>query len=36
MAKIRAYKLAEELGMDRAEFVEKATAAGFELKSAMS
>jgi translation initiation factor IF-2 len=36
MAKIRAYKLAEELGMDRAEFVEKATAAGFELKSAMA
>ena len=28
MAKIRAYKLAEELGMERAEFVEKARAMG--------
>ena len=28
MAKIRAYKLAEELGIDRAEFVERAAAAG--------
>jgi translation initiation factor IF-2 len=36
MAKIRAYKLAEELGMDRAEFVEKAAAAGVELRSAMA
>ena len=27
MAKIRAYKLAEELGIDRLEFVEKALAA---------
>jgi translation initiation factor IF-2 len=36
MAKIRAYKLAEELGMDRTEFVEKATAAGIELRSAMA
>ncbi len=34
MAKIRAYKLAEELGMERAEFVEKAGAAGVELRSA--
>jgi translation initiation factor IF-2 len=36
MAKIRAYKLAEELGLDRVEFVEKAAAAGIELKSAMA
>ncbi len=36
MAKIRAYKLAEELGIERAEFVEKAAAVGVELKSAMS
>ena len=36
MAKIRAYKLAEELGIDRLEFVEKALAAGVELKNAMS
>jgi translation initiation factor IF-2 len=36
MAKIRAYKLAEELGIERAEFVEKAGAAGVELKSAMA
>ena len=36
MAKIRAYILAKELGIDRAEFVEKASAAGFELKSAMA
>jgi translation initiation factor IF-2 len=36
MSKIRAYKLAEELGMDRAEFVEKAAAAGIELRSAMA
>ena len=36
MSKIRAYKLAEELGMDRAEFVEKAAAAGVELRSAMA
>jgi len=36
MAKIRAYKLAEELGIDRTEFVEKARAIGVELKSAMS
>ncbi len=36
MAKIRAYKLAEELGLDRAEFVEKAAALGVELKSAMA
>jgi translation initiation factor IF-2 len=36
MAKIRAYKLAEELGIDRVEFVEKAGAIGVELKSAMA
>jgi translation initiation factor IF-2 len=36
MAKIRAYKLAEELGIDRAEFVERAAAAGIPLKSAMA
>ncbi len=36
MAKIRAYKLAEELGIERNEFVEKARAYGVELKSAMA
>ncbi len=36
MGKIRAYKLAEELGMERTEFVEKAAAAGVELRSAMA
>jgi translation initiation factor IF-2 len=36
MSKIRAYKLAEELGIDRNEFVEKAKAFGIELKSAMA
>ncbi|MBW2269293.1 MAG: translation initiation factor IF-2 N-terminal domain-containing protein, partial [Deltaproteobacteria bacterium] len=36
MAKIRAYKLAEELGLERAELVEKANAAGVELKTAMA
>ncbi len=36
MAKIRAYKLAEELGIDRTEFVERAAAAGIPLKSAMA
>jgi translation initiation factor IF-2 len=36
MAKVRAYKIAEELGIDRAEFVERAHAAGVELKSAMA
>jgi translation initiation factor IF-2 len=36
MAKIRAYKLAEELGIDRAEFVERAAAIGVELKNAMA
>ena len=36
MAKIRAYKLAEELGIDRAEIVERAAAVGVELKSAMA
>jgi len=36
MAKIRAYKLAEELGIERSEIVEKAAAVGVELKTAMS
>jgi translation initiation factor IF-2 len=36
MAKVRAYKLAEELGIDRAEFVEKAKSHGIELRSPMS
>jgi translation initiation factor IF-2 len=36
MAKIRAYKLAEELGIDRAEFVEKASEAGVDLRSPMA
>ncbi len=36
MAKIRAYKLAEELGIDRAEFVERAAALASPLKSAMA
>jgi translation initiation factor IF-2 len=36
MAKIRAYKLAEELGIERGEFVEKAAAIGVELSSAMA
>ena len=35
-AKIRAYKLAEELGIERHEFVEKALRIGIELKSAMA
>ena len=36
MAKIRAYKLAEELGIERGEFVEQAAQIGVELKSAMA
>ncbi|HXV37656.1 MAG TPA: translation initiation factor IF-2, partial [Myxococcota bacterium] len=36
MAKIRAYKLAEELGLERADLVEKAAALGVALKSAMA
>ena len=36
MATIRAYKLAEELGIDRHEFVDKAAAVGVEVKSAMA
>ena len=36
MAKIRVYKIAEELGIERNEFVEKARAIGIELKSAMT
>lgn len=36
MANIRAYKLAEELGIDRNEFVEQAVQHGVELKSVMA
>jgi len=36
MAKIRAYKLAEELGIDRNDIVEKAESVGVELKSPMA
>jgi translation initiation factor IF-2 len=36
MANIRAYKLAEELGIDRNEFVEQARQHGIELRSAMA
>ena len=36
MVKIRAYKLAEELGIERNEFVELAHTHGLELKSAMA
>jgi translation initiation factor IF-2 len=36
MSKIRAYKLAEELGIDRNELVDKAAELGIELKSAMA
>jgi translation initiation factor IF-2 len=36
MAKIRAYKLAEELGLEKSDFVEKAAALGIVLKSAMA
>ncbi len=36
MAKLRAYKLAEELGIERGEIVERAAAEGVELKSAMA
>ena len=36
MAKIRAYKLAEELGLEKSEFVEKAESFGVALKSAMA
>jgi translation initiation factor IF-2 len=36
MANIRAYKLAEELGIDRNEFVEQAASHGVELKNAMA
>ncbi|MFQ5697910.1 MAG: translation initiation factor IF-2 [Myxococcota bacterium] len=35
MAKVRAYKIAEELGIERSELVAKAAAAGFELANAM-
>ncbi len=36
MANIRAYKLAEELGVERNEFVERAKTYGIELKNAMA
>jgi translation initiation factor IF-2 len=36
MAKIRAYKIAEELGIDRNDFVEKAKSVGVELASPMA
>jgi translation initiation factor IF-2 len=36
MSKIRAYRLAEELGIDRNEFVARAGALGIEIKSAMA
>ena len=36
MANIRAYKLAEELGIDRNDFVEQAAAHGVEFKSVMA
>src|SRR5262245_30736216 len=36
MANIRAYKLAEELGIDRAAIVERAAEVGIELKSPMA
>ncbi len=36
MAKIRAYKLAEEFGLDKSDLVEKAAGFGVALKSAMA
>ena len=36
MAKIRAYKIAEELGIDRNDFVEKAKSVGVDLASPMA
>jgi len=36
MAKIRAYKLAEELGLDKSDLVERAAVLGIVLKSAMA
>ncbi len=36
MAKVRAYKIAEELGIERNEFVEKVRGLGVDLKSAMA
>jgi translation initiation factor IF-2 len=35
MAKVRAYKIAEELGLEGSEFLRRAKEAGFELKSHM-
>jgi len=36
MASVRAYKIAEELGIDRTEFVERARELGIDLKNAMA
>ena len=36
MASVRAYKIAEELGIERNEFVERARELGIELKNAMA
>ena len=36
MANVRAYKIAEELGIERNEFVDRAKAVGVELKNAMA
>ena len=36
MAKIRAYKLAEELEIEKTEFLEKVRTLGIELRGAMS
>ena len=36
MAAVRAYKIAEELGIDRNDFVARAKEAGIEIKSAMA
>ncbi len=36
MAKVRAYKLAEELGLERDELIEKAAEAGIEIRSPMA
>ena len=36
MAKIRAYKIAEELGIDRNELVERAKALGIDVPSPMA
>ncbi len=36
MASVRAYKIAEELGIDRTEFVDRARELGIDLKNAMA